>query len=368
LTNRRQLLSAVALALITALALSPRPAAAVVLPGFFGISPQGVMYPSDYELMEEAGVLSVRLPLYWSEVQGRPSWAAAPKWSAFDHEVAVAAEHGIDVLPVVSHTPSWVSANPLELPVREAWQRRAWARLLRQAVERYGPGGTFWQENPQLPYLPIRSWEIWDEENLVTFAYPVSPRAFAMLIRISGAALHTADPGSKVIIGGFFGRPLQTPPNIQSGAFLAGLYRAGDVKPYFDGVGLHPYVARAEAMRGEIENLRRVMRLHHDAATPLYVTELGWGSNTHQSRWEVGLYGQERELNTAFSMLSSERLRWRIAGAWWFALTDLPNSCQFCDSSGLLTLSREAKPAWYAFNAWTGGDPYTVPRARLPAE
>jgi len=33
----------------------------------------------------------------------------------------------------------------------------------------------------------------------------------------------------------------------------------------------------------------------------------------------------------------------------------------------LLTLGREAKPSWYRFNAWTGGDAATVPRASARA-
>ena len=44
---------------------------------------------------------------------------------------------------------------------------------------------------------------------------------------------------------------------------------------------------------------------------------------------------------------------------------DLYDSCQFCDSAGLLTADREAKPAWYVFNNWSGGDPDTVPEAAL---
>ena len=34
---------------------------------------------------------------------------------------------------------------------------------------------------------------------------------------------------------------------------------------YFDGVALHPYVADAGAMGAQIANLRRIMRVHHDA-------------------------------------------------------------------------------------------------------
>ena len=192
------------------------------------------------------------------------------------------------------------------------------------------------------------------------------PHRFARLVRTSGRVLHAVDPAAKVILGGLFGRPLQVPPNIPSGAFLNDLYREGNLKRFFDGVALHPYVADARAIRGQVRNLRRVMRLHHDGGTPLYVTELGWGSDRFESRWERGPLGQAEELDQAFGMLTHHRRSWRIGGIWWFSWTDLSNNCQFCDSAGLLTQSREAKPAWYLFNAWTGGDASTVPRADLP--
>jgi hypothetical protein len=57
-----------------------------------------------------------------------------------------------------------------------------------------------------------------------------------------------------------------------------------------------------------------------------------------------------------------------VAGAWWFSWADAGPLCQFCDSAGLLTDRREAKPAWYSFTAWTGGDPDIVPRAALEGE
>ena len=49
-----------------------------------------------------------------------------------------------------------------------------------------------------------------------------------------------------MLIGGLFGRPLQIPPNVASGDYLKRVYQAGNVKPYFDGVALHPYVARGQ--------------------------------------------------------------------------------------------------------------------------
>jgi polysaccharide biosynthesis protein PslG len=354
---------AVVCAVLAMLALPPA-AFAQTPAGFFGISPQGTTNPADFELMAEAGVRSVRLPLFWSHIEPVSPLLRQPDWSSFDRDVELAARYGMEILPVVGASPSWIAAEFRLEPAR-AWQLRAWASFLRRALKRYGYGGTFWRSDPDLPYMPIRRWEIWNEENIVTFGR-ADPQRFAALARVSGRIVHGG--GGEAILGGLFGRPLQIPPNVSSGGFLSELYRARRVKRFFDGVALHPYVADAAAMRAQIRNLRRVMRVHSDAATPLYVTELGWGSASFETRWERGPWGQARELGEAFSMLAGHRRAWRIGGVWWFSWTDANGSCQFCDSAGLLNENREAKPAWYEFNAWTGGDADIVPRASLGVE
>jgi hypothetical protein len=357
------------LALIAAaaalLVLPSTTAAARLPPGFIGISPQNPANQSDYELMAQSGIKSVRLPLYWIAVEPASPSVAPPNWSDFDNSVTIAAEAGMTVFPFVWGTPSWVASQPRIEPARSGWKLRAWATFLRQAVRRYGAHGTFWRQNPDLPYRPVRYWELWNEENIVSYSSNSDPERFAQLLRAGGRAIHRVDHRAKVILGGLFGRPLQIPPNVGSGDFLNRVYQLPGVKESFDGVALHPYVARAAAMGPQIRNLRRVMRKNHDARTPFYVTELGWGSDSFQTRWERGLKGQARELNKAFAMLSRHRHSWRIGGVWWFSWADIgPGGCQFCDSAGLLTEKREAKPAWYRFNAWTGGDADTVPRAK----
>jgi len=360
---RRLLLIPIAVAL---LALTPAVAgsARISAPsGFIGISPQGASSESDYALMREAGIDSVRLPLNWGGIEPEARDRFDPRWEPIDEEVRLAAEHGIRAFFFLWGTPPWVSPRQGGEPVGSARQRREWLRFLHAAEFRYGPRGSFWRENRDVPKLPVRQWEVWNEENIVTFSRVPDPQRFGDLIRISGRFLHHADPGSTVILGGLFGHPLQIPPNIDSPDFLSQVYAIPGIRRFFDGVALHPYVADAGALEVEIENLRRVMVLNHDAATPLYMTELGWGSAGFESRWERGPRGQARELDRAFALLSENRQRWRIGGVWWFSWVDIFGSCQFCDSAGLLTPDREAKPAWYRFNAWTGGDAGTVPRA-----
>jgi hypothetical protein len=350
---------------LMALAAMPASAQAYLPPGFIGISPQNPSTAKDFDLMAEAGIDSVRLPMYWNGIEARSPVYSKPNWSGFDTEVELAAEAGIRVMPFVWSSPSWVAPETIDLPVRAGWQRRAWRRFLGEAARRYGPLGAFWSQHTKIPFLPIRYWEIWNEENLVTWAREPNPAEYATLLRISGRTLHRVDAGSQVLVGGFFGHPLQIPPNVGSNAYLQGIYAAGNVKPYFDGVALHPYVPDADGMARQLTDLRRIMSSKGDRRTPLYVTELGWGSRDGPTRWQVGLRGQANELTKSFELLSANRVRWNVRGAWWFTWTDEGGDCLFCASAGLLTTQREAKPAWYRFITWTGGDAAVVPRAHF---
>ena len=360
--TRKLAFLAFALALLV---VAPGAAARTAPPSFTGVVPQGPHGAKDFDLMESSGVTSIRLPMLWMEIQTESTFVADPDFDGFDRQVRLAAQHGIRVFPFVWGTPEWVASRQVALPVANPWQRWGWAAFLRDAARRYGPRGSFWREHEGLDYLPIRTWEIWNEQNIVTFSGSTDPAPYATLLRESGRILHRVDPGAKVLIGGLFGRPLQVPPNTASGDFLSRLYKAPGIKRHFDGVALHPYVSDAGAMRAQIRNLRRIMRANGDGGTRLYVTEVGWGSDSAESRWERGPQGQAQELRQAMSLLIAHRREWRIGGVWWFSWVDLYDSCQFCDSAGLLTVDREAKPSWYVFNSWTGGDPGTVPRAAL---
>jgi hypothetical protein len=341
----------------------PAAAAAYLPPGFLGISPQNPLGHKDFELMREADVDNVRLPMFWLGIETKSPLAAKPDWSGFDKEVELAAEARVRITPFVWGSPEWVAPEALDLPVKTNFQRWAWGEFLREAALRYGPEGEFWKDHTKLDYLPITHWEIWNEENIVSFAAEPDPVEYAKLIRVAGRSLHRAAPGSQVLVGGLFGRPLQIPPNVASGDFLERLYRAGNVKPYFDGVALHPYVARAEAMGGQLNNLRRIMAQNGDAATPMYITELGWGSASGPTRWQRGPRGQADQLSQALEMISRNRVRWKVAGVWWFTWTDEGGTCVFCGSAGLLTRHYEAKPSWYRFIEWSGGNPEAVKAA-----
>jgi hypothetical protein len=353
---------AAATALLCLLAALLLPAAAQALPrGFFGIAPQTPLTPRDTARMRAGGLETIRAPLNWSGVQ--PSPRGGFDWSAFDQVVEEAAGAGLEVLPFLSSPPRWVSHDRTRLPIDGGRQRRAWARFVEAAVERYGPRGSFWEEHAPgakdpLPRLPVHAWQIWNEENFFYFTRPASPRRYARLLAISHRALHRADPGAVLVTGGLFGDPAQRPPRAMDAAdFLDRLYRVRGAKADFDAVALHPYAADVADLRAMVEEVRRTMLRHGDRRARLYVTEMGWGSQYDPGvvSFEVGLRGQARQLRAAYGYLIANRGRLGLAQVDWFSWKDAPRLCSFCDSVGLFRRGARfrPKPAWHAFTAIT---------------
>src|SRR4051812_12072513 len=238
-------LGALILAAVLAIALLLKgPADAQALPrGFFGIVPQMAVGKRDMARMHAGGVETIRMPLSWGATQPAPG--GDYDWSGYDKTVAIAAEDELEVLPILFSTPSWLAHDERVLPVADARRRRGWAEFVGAAVERYGSRGEFWREHGPtskrpLPKLPIRAWQIWNEEDFFYFAKPVSPRGYAALLAISNRAGRRAAPRAQLALGGLFGAPPQgPPPAMDAVSFLDRLYGIRGARASFDAVALH---------------------------------------------------------------------------------------------------------------------------------
>ena len=342
------------LALLGTLAAAP---AAKAADPFYGVVPQTALNQAETDRMERGGIKSMRVALAWNLIN--PSDGTF-QWGQVDQVVEIAARSNIEVFPFLYGTPDWVAPRPETLPINTARQRNRWATFMRAAVERYGPGGDYWTENPLVPVRPIRKWQAWNEQNFFYFTRPASPARYAQFLKLTTRALRSVDPGARVILGGLFGDPKQRPPQAMDATdFLNRLYRANGIKSFFDGVALHPYAASARQLRPLVEGIRRVMVRHGDRATGLYITEMGWGSQANSSvSFEKGPRGQARELRRAYTYLRGDRRRLNVKQVFWFAWKDAPESpCSFCDSVGLFHRGAQLrpKPAWFSFVRFTGG-------------
>jgi hypothetical protein len=356
--------------LLIALVVGSQPGSAKPLPkpprGFFGIVPQTGITPEDARYMKAGGLESIRLSLQWAGVQ--PTRNSPYNWGGFDQAVEVATRAGLRVLPSVVSPPRWAVRKETTLPVATPKQRKGWAAFLRAAVDRYGPGGKFWDEHatqginyePAIANpMPIREWQIWNESNFFYFAYPVSPSAYGKLVTISSKAIKSVDPKARVVLAGLFAEPTaKGKRGMPATTYLQRLYKIPGFERRFDGIDLHPYAIDSEDLERMIEEFTEVARENRDRPA-LYLTELGWGSenNFEQVAFEQGIRGQVKQLRASYKYLLENARRLNLKGAYWFSWKDLPGSCTFCDSVGFFREGPKfrAKPAWHAFVAITGG-------------
>jgi len=356
------------LALVTALI---APAAAQALPrSFFGIAPQTALTDTDTAYMKAARIGSVRWPFNWATVQARAN--SGYDWSSIDPAVEAAARRGLEILPFLYGTPRWIAGKPTTMPIDNGRARRAWKAFVREAVERYGPGGEFWSERAPggaaavnyVPVIarpvPIRTWQVWNEANFFYFAFPVSPQRYVRLLKPTYQTIKAVDPRAQVILTGLFGNPDEGGRRGMDAAdFLDALYRAPGIQRYFDAVALHPYSFHVEDLELLIEDLREVVLDNRDPSAQLYVTEMGWGSQSDPNvvAFEQGIQGQARELRGAYRYLIGNRHRLNLKGTYWFSWKDIRGACNFCDSVGLFRQGSrfKPKPAWRSFVALTSG-------------
>ncbi len=313
---------------LTTLATVASPASARVPQGFVGVTVGGPLYPitdhrlslnHEFNLMVADGVESIRATFNWGAAQPYESWDQVPAarasefvngpdgvpttFAATDPLVAEAAEHGMTFLPVVVYSPYWdaVKTGSRVQPAKDA----PYANYLTALIERYGPQGTFWSSNPSLPKRPIRAWEIWNEPDIDTYwSVTKFEPSYVALLGAAHQAIKQADPGAKVVLAGM--------PNY-SWAYLKAIYQIHGARSSFDEVGVHPYTNQPPGVITILDRVRATMDRYGDRHKPLLVTEIGFPSALHQTRYNVGWKtteaGQATKTGALLALLAADRHR-----------------------------------------------------------
>ncbi len=349
--------------------IGPSAAAARVPEGFIGMNLGQYAFaptldpPSQFDRMVASGVESTRIVFSWKDAQPYPSAAVLPtdqadaftpgvggvptSFAATDQAVTLAASHGLSILPVVIYTPAWEErphpAADFGLPKSNA----TYASYLETLVARYGPAGSFWRSNPQLPRVPIRSWQIWNEPNTST-RWPIQPFAKTYLAMVSAArtAIRRADPGAKVVLAGM--------PNY-SWRDLETIYRVRGARRLFDVVAIHPYTAQPSGVITILRRARAVMRRYGDGRKPMIVSETGWPSSFGHSPehypFDTTPQGQAKRLAALLPLLAKNRRALGLISfdVYTWADTDSGHSFNYSGLLRLHGLTLTPKPAFAAF-------------------
>ncbi len=319
-------------------------------PGLYGLGLSRLPAGSEYRRMARGGAGTVRFVLDWRRAE--PTAKGGFHWGQSDRYIGRAAKNGIAVMPVLFATPGWLAPSFIQAPVFSAKAQRKWRGFVRAAVARYGRGGSFWAGHPDLPYDPVRDWQVWNEQNSPDFWAPKpSARAYQRLLSISAVTLRHIDPKSGVVLGGMFETGTKFPNAIVSWRFLGRLYRLGARKE-FDVVGVHPYSPTFSGFTYQLDRMAQVIHRYHDSHTPMWIDEIGWGSGRGGSPQNKGLRGQATILSRAFHFAARNRNRLGIERIMWFPWRDsghTPTQCSFCGVTGLIHSNGTPKPSWRAF-------------------
>jgi hypothetical protein len=297
------------------------------------------------------GVGIVRETFDWATIEPAPHRF---NFLPYDSFVGSLAARRMTVLPVLLNAPPFLSSKPAHgaqpgtYPPRNYADMGAFAATL---VRRYGPNGKFWQEHPELPRVPIRAWQIWNEPSLPAY-WPSGPdpaEYTALLARVARSIRHL-DPGADVVSAGI--------PNSRLGIpfddFVNGMYAAG-ARGAFDTLAIHPYARDADGVTAAVENARRIMNSHGDRSARIWITELGWADSGPTSSFTVGAKGQARRIDSVLTSLVGLRSQARLEGVVYFGWRDgAPYAPTFKDfwglHTGLLTRQGRPKPALRAFS------------------
>jgi hypothetical protein len=297
--------------------------------------------------MGRGGVGTLRVNLSWGSVQSTAD--AAFDWTHYDLVIGAAALYGIQVLATVYGSAPWAESTAEHPPLGSAQPR--FEQFVRAAVERYGSGGSFWREHPDLPEMPIANWQLWNEPNSHLFWKPAPDVSdYLKLLRGFEGTVHSADSGAKVLLGGLFPTPRG---DITMKSFLTQLYQRGGGR-LFDAAAVHPYAATPQRALASTAELRTLMARAGDRDKPIWITEVGWASTGTPPGLVVGPAGQADYLRRTFELVAADRDRLRIAGVIWYSLSDTPGPL-WVGHCGLFTVDGAPKPAWDAFAQVAGG-------------
>lgn len=311
--------------------------------GFFGMHPDryttcsSEVMDREFALMAESGVETLRITIFWQFVQPwyTPRYAdprgILSDFEKYDAIIGAAARHGMQVIPTVWGTPNWASSSNCALE-REGEELTVFGGVPRDVedygffvsllVRRYGPDGSYWRANPAVPYLPIRSWQPWNEPDRPAFMpQPFDADKFVALTRSAYHAIKQIDPGATVILAGL------GPDCQESEALIEKIYQAG-IKGLFDVMALHPFPVDAEAVIDAVRLNRRVMERYGDGDLPLVLSQFTWASSEGKSRapWLPAVtteQGQAKNIRELLTAAAEYRHELNIWGAYYHAWTSV---------------------------------------------
>ena len=297
--------------------------------------------------LAKTGAKWVRIGVPWVMVQPRPPTHGDPGWAVWalrriGQVVHMARSRGLRVSATFGRTPKWANhgLGTLYLPTQDA----TFAKALHFLAKRYRGR--------------IGSWEIWNEPNHENYLKGASAADYTHLLCRAYPAVHSAAPGAVVVSGGTAGNDWR---------YVNRMYRAG-AKPCFDVLATHPYNSdRSPYFKPSGDQpfwfqnviyVRKIMRRHHDLATPVWFTEVGWSTHADPPGQATANRGvtpqQQAKYLVQLLKITSHRYPY-VKRVSFYMDQDEPLGSLHKSRFGLFTSDLRPKPAVAALHAYLAG-------------
>jgi hypothetical protein len=317
--------------------------------------------------LRASGVTFVKEDVSWATLEPQ---RGVYDWSSMDRWMAEAARQGLEVVALPCDAPGWATSGWNVAPVKNGAQLADFSDFVRNLVERYGTGGSFWLANPELPAVPIRYYDIWNEPYVSRFwarDFP-DPAGYARMFRAVVEAARPADPDARFLLEADT-RVFET--GNPGTPFLSAMFNAvPDLSDYAYAVSVHPYqgdggspreCSRFSPSRGvkrdwqatvlefcRITDIRRILDTHGGGGVKIWITEIGW-SSAPRARNSVTESTQASYVRQVFDLLRTT-YRGMVSGLVWYEYQGSETNPRHEDGYyGLVDSDGKPKPAWRVF-------------------
>jgi polysaccharide biosynthesis protein PslG len=318
-----------------------------------GLDPNGV---ADLRLMGSSGIKLYRARFREDQVLTSDGFT---QWTMQDNLVSQAARQDVTLLPIFMNMPGEAYTPP-----KGPDDIGRFAAFAAAAVQRYGPGGSFWSGCGCPPH-PIRAWQVWNEENVQGFWAGPSPSGYAALLVATRSALRSVDPGARVVFGSLAYPATQSATELGPNAFLRDVIRAAGPDS-FDALALDSYNPDpGVAVNGDIKGTVGALKKYAGTGatgTPrqqVWVTEFGQPTSPNDPSTTVDelAVSEQTQLaweNTFLDKLLPRRTAWNLGPVLWYCLRDAPSPTAAWMRLGLRQTKSDGsdlgpKPAWDAY-------------------
>jgi hypothetical protein len=283
------------------------------------------------DMRDNLHITSIRIDANWEYVQ-----YAGPDtfdWTQYDQLVRSVRAEGMSIDFLIDGTASWASASgALFAQPSDPGQFGMWAS---EVAARYGSGGP-------------TTYEIWNEPNSAQFWQPApDPAAYTADLTAAYQAIKAVQPHEMVISGGLAPES-NDGTDINAVTFLQDMYADG-AGGSFDAVGYHPYSYPAlpdspepwsgwTQLTGTAPSIRSVMSDNGDSGKQVWLTEVGWPTDTTSLTGVDGDSAQAAEITQVLAFALDNP--W-VGPVYWFSYQDGADG-----PFGLVTSDGTTKPAY----------------------